>query len=373
MTLSNLPAVSFAPDDGASIERDILTTFERIQNVTLYPGDPERLFLEALAYWGILYCGLVDQAGRQNLLAFATGAHLDHLGAFMHTPRLEATAAECVLRFVVGEVLDFGVVIPAGTRAGTKDGGVYFATRATAEIKQGTVSVDVPAAATATGSLGNGLVAGQVNTLVDPVAYVVSVANTGMTMGGAETEEDEHYRGRIQLAPEAFSCAGSEGAYRYHVMAVHRDIADVAVWSPTPGQVDIRPIMAGGEMPSDALLEKIRNKVSAKTVRPLTDTVTVAAPEPVTFNVAGGWYLLKRDSALAGTITAAVDAAVEAYRKWQRSVPGRDINPDELRHLVKKAGAKRIVLEEPVFTALAKRQIAREGAISFRCLGVEDV
>ena len=144
------------------------------------------------------------------------------------------------------------------------------------------------------------------------------------------------------------------------------------MWSPKPGHVDVRPVMIGGELPDAATLEAVRAALSAEDVRPLTDTVTVAAPDPVPYRIAGGWHLHRSDSALAGNITAAVQAAVEEYRLWQRSAPGRDINPTRLISLVERAGAKRVELEEPAFTPLKGWEIARETDIDFRFLGLED-
>ena len=207
---------------------------------------------------------------------------------------------------------------------------------------------------------------------MDPLVYAVDAENATLSLGGADVETDEHYRTRIQLAPEAYTCAGSEGSYLYHVLAAHRDIAEVAVWSPKPGHVDIRPVLSGGVLPSEELLAEIAARVSAEDVRPLTDTVTVAAPKGVSFNVCGGWYLRRGDSALSGSISAAVASALESYRVWQRSKPGRDINPDELIRRLKAAGAKRVVLTEPAFTKLEPWQIAREGALSLEYLGTED-
>ena len=367
-----LPSVSFAPLDAAAIERDVLTTYERIAGVTLYPGDPVRLFLESLAYVLSVQNNLLDMAGKQNLLAFASGAHLDHLGALMATPRLSRASARCPLRFELTEPLPFTVLIPKGTRAGTQDRRLTFATDAAATIPAGDMAADVTATATAAGTDGNGLVAGQVSLLIDPIAYVARVANTAMTMGGSDVEQDDRYRERIHLAPESFTCAGPESSYRFHALRVSPDIAEVAVWSPRPGTVDVRPVMTGGELPDATTLAAVQAALSAEDVRPLTDTVIVAAPELVPYVIRGGWYLRKTDSALAGNITAAVNNAVERYRLWQRSAPGRDINPTRLIALVERAGAKRVVLEEPAFTALKSRQLARESEVAFRFLGIED-
>ncbi|WP_300909631.1 baseplate J/gp47 family protein [uncultured Desulfovibrio sp.] len=367
-----LPSVSFAPLDPAEIEKDILGRYETITGATLYPGDPVRLFLESVAMDMTILCRLIDMAGKQNLLAFASGSHLDHLGALMATSRLPAAPARCVLRFELAEALDFAVLIPQGTRAGTQDRRISFATDAAASISAGELFVDATATADTPGADGNGLLAGQVSLLIDPIAYVTRVTNTAMTMGGAEVEADARYRERIHLAPESFTCAGPEQAYRYHALRVNPDIAEVAVWSPKPGHVDVRPVLNGGELPDAATLEAVRAALSAEDVRPLTDTVTVAAPEPVPYRIAGGWRLRRADSALAGNITAAVQAAVEEYRLWQRSAPGRDINPTRLIALVERAGAKRVDLAEPEFTPLKGWQIARETEIEFVFMGIED-
>lgn len=372
MSLCNLPDISFAPLSAAEIERDILTAFERIQGKTLYPGDPERLFLEGLAYWCVVQNNLLDQAGKQNLLAYASGVHLDHLGALMGTPRLTASAARCPVRFGLDTPRTYPVLIPAGTRVSTQDGKLFFATEAVATIPSGEFACVATVVAASPGTNANGLVPGQIAVLVDPVAGVSRVANTAQTLGGSDVESDERYRARIQLAPESYTCAGSEGSYRYHALRVHPDIAEVAVWSPKPGHVDVRPVLIGGELPDATLIEAVRLALSADTVRPLTDTVTVAAPELVPYAISGGWWLRRADAALSGSIQSAVSAAVEQFRLWQRSAPGRDINPTRLVALVERAGAKRVELFEPEFTLLKGFQIARETTISLEFRGIED-
>jgi phage-related baseplate assembly protein len=104
----------------------------------------------------------------------------------------------------------------------------------------------------------------------------------------------------------------------------------------------------------------------------LTDTVLVAAPEPVEYAMSGYWYLRRSDATLLSAVTRAVTAAVESWRVWQRSKPGRDINPTRLISLVERAGAKRVALDSPPFTALTPIQIARETGINLLFGGIED-
>lgn len=370
--LPNLPDITFADLDPTQIESSVITIYERLTEATLYPGDPVRLFLEALAYIIGIQNAVIDTAGKMNLLAYARDDHLDHLGSLMNTPRLSPTAARATMRYRLAEPLDWPVLIPEGSRSCTAGGQIVFSLDRSAVIEPGRQYVDIPATASIEGIRGNGLVPGQVNRMVDVIAYVKEVANIDMSLLGSDREGDEAYRRRIQLAPEHFSVAGPEGAYRYHTLSVHQDIADCSVWRPIPGTVDVRPILKGGLMPPEDILEAVRSRLNDKSIRPLTDTVIVAAPEPRPYSVSGGWYLHRANEALAGIIKQRVAEAVEEFRLWQRGLPGRDINPTKLIALVERAGAKRVALTEPEFQKLEPRQIALETSIVMEFMGLED-
>ncbi|WP_165071083.1 baseplate J/gp47 family protein [Desulfovibrio sp. ZJ200] len=367
-----MSGIFFADLDPAKVEANVLTTYENIAQTTLYPGDPVRLFLESLAYLIALQNNAINLAGRQNLLAFAEQAHLDEIGKMVGTPRLTKSRARLTQRFDLDEPQAFAVVVPAGTRVTTADARRVFATDADLIIPSGATCGDITATAGEHGAALNGLLPGQVNRLIDPLPYVQSTSNVTASAAGADVEDDARYRERIQEAPEAFTCAGPVGSYRALARAVHQDIAEVAVWSPQPGRVDVRPVMQGGELPSEELLEALRRTLSAEDVRPLTDTVTVAAPELVPFEIRASWSLARGDSALAGSKKAAVEAAVERYRLWQRGAPGRDINPTRLISLMQQAGARRVTVEAPEYAVLEPRQLARESSVTITFLGVED-
>ena len=130
-------------------------------------------------------------------------------------------------------------------------------------------------------------------------------------------------------------------------------------------------LLAGGELPDEAMLSMVREALSDETVRPLTDRVDVAAPETVDYAVSGRWYLRRSDAVLLSGVTSAVAQAVEGWRLWQRSQPGRDINPTRLIAAVQAAGAKRVELDSPAFRALEATQVARETDISLLFGGLE--
>lgn len=92
-------------------------------------------------------------------------------------------------------------------------------------------------------------------------------------------EDDERFRRRIQLAPEAFSVAGPEGAYQYHTLTVAPWARDVSATTPRPGVVRVSVLKAGPDpIPTLAERELIRLHLKYEAIRPLTDVVQVVAP-----------------------------------------------------------------------------------------------
>ncbi len=356
---ANLPQIQFVDTDSETRRDTAITDFEQAADRTLYPGNPERLFMEGVAYVISVLAGQVDFAGKQNLVAYAEKGHLDHLGAESDTPRLDLLPATATFRFSLAGPLAWPVEVLGGTRISTADRKVVFLTDQYAVIPAGEGYVDVPATAMESGAAANGLVPGQVNSLVDARPYIVSAVNTTKTESGADAETDDDYRQRIPGAREAYTCAGPRGMYEHHVRRVHKDIADAGIYTPVGGTVAVCPIMRGGALPSEEVLKAISNALSADHVRPLTDKVIVRAPEEVVYDIVYRWYLDKKDAALSGSIGAAVARAEEEFVQWQHGKPGRDINPDELLTRLKQAGAKRVEMSSPAFRKLEPYQIAR--------------
>lgn len=364
--------ITFSKLDPSQIESEVIAAYEQIAQTTLYPGDPVRVFLETLAYTLTLQNTIINQAGQQNLLGYATGGHLDEVARLVGTQRLPASRATVTQSFELAQPLDFDVVIPLGTQVASGDGKVLFVTLEECTVKAGELSTRVTAQAAEAGAAANGMVAGQVNVLVTPVAYVAKTANVTPSIYGSDAEDDARLRSRAQLAPESFTCAGPTASYRYLALAAHQDVAEVSIWTPVPGTVDVRPVLANGELPTPEILDLVRQKLSADDVRPLTDTVIVAAPEPIEYDIVLTWALDKTNEAMSATIAARVAAAVEQYRLWQRSKPGRDINPTKLVSLMEQAGARRVDVTSPAFAKLEPRQIARERVMQVTYLGAED-
>ncbi|MBQ3645106.1 MAG: baseplate J/gp47 family protein, partial [Synergistaceae bacterium] len=119
--------ITFANKTPEEIESEIIKIYENLSGRSLARGDPVRLFLETIILVIIHQRALIDHSAKMNLLAYATGDYLDHLGALLGVMRLEASSALTTLKFTLSEAQEANILIPVGTRA-TPDGTIYFAT-----------------------------------------------------------------------------------------------------------------------------------------------------------------------------------------------------------------------------------------------------
>ena len=175
--------------------------------------------------------------------------------------------------------------IAAGTRLAA--GNLIFATIEDLNIPIGSRTGEITARCGTTGPDGNGFLPGQINALVDRNPFVQTAVNITESAGGADVEALEAYRLRIRNAPESFSVAGPDGAYAFWAKTASSAISDVAVWSPEPGHVNVVPLLEGGVLPSQEIVDAVTDILSQRTKRPLTDFVHVLEPDIVPYEVVG--------------------------------------------------------------------------------------
>ncbi|SMO65226.1 Phage-related baseplate assembly protein [Thalassovita litoralis] len=100
--------------------------------------------------------------------------------------------------------------------------------------------------------------------------------------GSLVQEDDDRLRRRVQLAPEAFSVAGPEGAYVYHALSAAPWARDATAIMTSPGRVRVTLLREGVDpIPPLAERETVRLSLIDKDVRPLTDMVEVLGPQVV--------------------------------------------------------------------------------------------
>jgi len=423
----------FVPTDTESLESLMIASYERITGQSVRPASPEKLFIQWVASIVLQERVLNNYTGNQNIPSRAEGANLDALGElFFTSDRPSAIPAVCTVRFNISEAQSSAVTVPIGTRVTDVGSTLIWETTSDAVIAIGQTYVDAQVRCQTAGTVGNGYEIGQINKIVDLYDYYSSCSNITASASGSNEATDEEFYEIMRQSMEAYSVAGSMGAYKYHAKSVSGEIADVAAVRPKDhisdsldiytcgdekaaflggdsllisslhvyphesetaavietdytvdyddglltigivadgalddetqidveiddlggGRVKIYVLMSDGTIAGTEVKNAVLSACSERTVRPLTDSVTVNDPQTVSYNINLTYYNPKDSNLSNAEISAAVNAAVAEYKKWQCAKLGRDINPSYLIGLLMKTGIKRVVVTSPTFTTL---------------------
>ena len=359
------PDIEFVETDTETIENSLIALWELMyekmtgKKKKVYPASPERLYIAYTAAIIVQQRIIINETAKKNVPRYANGKYLDSLGElFKDTFRLPEARATAIFRFHISEPQPQSVIVPQGTRINF-DGEIVFSTTEELEIRAGDAYGDILGECLTPGVVGNNIAAGQIKEIMDTYDFFWKVENITRTAGGADKESDQSYYERLRESMEGFSTAGPVGGYIYHVKSVSTAIADVTATSPEPGLVDIRVLLNGGEMPTEATMQEIQDALNASTVRPLTDRVIVSKPEEVPFSVDVTIYLPRYSQTSSTIIERDARSAVAAYIKWQTEKMGRDINPSRLHNFLMEAGLKRAEIRKPDFTVVPETSVAR--------------
>ena len=226
--------LNFIDTDAKKVNDTVLEELENGVNEPLYPGDERRIFGEALAATIVAVYNSVNDACRQKMLRYARGDVLDALGENRDVKRLDPSYSTVTLRFGVSEPVGSNIVIPAGLRV-TGDFVHYFLTDATVVLYAGASNIEVTATAENGGAEYNDIAPGEISNIVDvsEVPLIDYVANTTVSAGGGDKEQDEPYRERIREAENKLSTAGPAKAYKYWALTANPLVSDAVVESET--------------------------------------------------------------------------------------------------------------------------------------------
>lgn len=377
-SIKNLPDISFIENKTLTdIQSEMIRSFQNHfkditgREIRLARADPYRIMM--LAASSVIYqCfQAVDKAGKMNFLKYSYGDYLKHLAAFKNISAKEPQAAKVKVRWYLEEAREQATAIPNGSRV-TADNEIYFESTEYKEIPIGQTYIDIVMTCTTTGSDGNGFIPGEINIDVDETPFIDRVENIETSTGGEDVESDDSIKERTFLAPSSYSVAGPEDAYIYWAKQYDSEVGDVYPYSPAAGVVNIRVLLSDGSLPGETLLIELKEYLSQKDKRPLTDNVVVEAPEQVGYNIIGMYYINRSDKDRALQIQGLVSAALSEYKTWQSNKIGRDINPDELIAYLKKADVKRVVLTEPEYRVLSNIEVASLETVSLKYGGIED-
>lgn len=351
--LSDLPEPQVIPNDYNGTLTRLKKNYEASTGHYPLVSDPETFVLEQVAYERELLVDDINREGKQNLLAFAGDAMLDHLGASVDCERLPASHALTSLQLTLRPGHPAFVLEP-GFSVRAVDGQSLFATTDPFPVAATAATITVVAKCETPGSKANGFLPGEITEVVTGHPEVSAATNTEVSQGGSEIEDDDRYRQRIYFAPSKFSVAGPYDAYEYWALTANGAIKSVKVWSPEPNDISICALMVGGETATDAIKQAVDAILNDEKVRPLGDRVTVEDAQQVLSSGAFYLYVFNDYKAQASTIESQFTAALfSALERWKEQL-GRDIVPEALTALGQKIqGVYRCT------TTLPFRQLAR--------------
>ena len=355
--LNDIPDISFVPTSTEELLEEMTADYEKYykettgENIKVQPASEVRIFLYTQAYRYYLMYMMIDNGLKMNLLKYSRGAFLENLGAWFGITRNSGKPSYTTVKFTLSAPRQVSTTIPAGTRVSTGDN-IFFKTLGQLIIPSGEITGEVNAVSITAGKATNGIPAGDINIIVDPIPFVAEAKNETKSQGGADVEDDDSLRTRIFYYPDRFSTAGPENAYIYFAKTFSQSIESIKVFSPEPGHVDIRVALEDGELPEQAFLDELYAYLDDKDKRPLTDFLYVGAAEKAVYSIDFKYYIASSNYEKVKDIQDNVKRSVEEFVRWQNSEIGRDVTPDVLIKLLVEAGVKRVEINEPHFTVI---------------------
>lgn len=134
--MTTLPEPSFINRDPATITAEMIAAYETATGKTLYPAQVERLLINGFIYRETLTRIGIQEAAKQNLVAYAAAPMLDYLGELVNCTRLDGeTDAAYRARILLA---------PEAAACGTLTAYKYAALSVSATITNASVSSTAP-------------------------------------------------------------------------------------------------------------------------------------------------------------------------------------------------------------------------------------
>lgn len=370
--------INFVNINSETVYEEIVRNIESDLGEKLHEGDEKKLFIKSLMPIIMALKNDINDTANQNFLENSREEKTDAIAnSYFDTKRLKPTKASCPGKAVLSEVQKKDILIPSGTKI-TSDGIRIFEIKENYIVKAGQKEVDVKLVSTSTGEKYNGILAGKINHIIDPIAYVSEIYNTEISKEGSDIEDDKSYRERARLEMESKSCAGPEGAYEYYAYSADNSISAVKVVSPSPGTVRILVVVDNGESPSDEILKKVYDECSPRDRRPLTDKVETGTPEIVEYDIELIYYLDKNFPTYEGKWRKAIEGenfdyesgSIRTFINWQQEDIGRSINVEELKFQILNSatyeadnrtlsGVRKLIINSPGYDNIEENQLAK--------------
>ncbi len=178
--------------------------------------------------------------------------------------------------------------------------------------------------------------------LQSPRLVIAPADNTTTPPTPPVMEADTAFRKRLLLAYNQLSTAGAAGSYEYHALSADSAVADVAVKSPTPGDVLVTILSAAGDGTASAgLINTVSAALSAESVRPITDNVGVQSAAIINYTITA--TLLFYPGVSSAIVMAEVNASIAAYVRDKHKI-GYDITTSGVLAALHLQGVQKVTL-----------------------------
>lgn len=166
-------------------------------------------------------------------------------------------------------------------------------------------------------------------------------------------EDDERYRRRIQLAPEAFATTGSRDAYAFHALSAHSGVADVAILNHAtgdlnPGEVAVVLLPASYDQ-TDDIVDAVRTRLMRPDIKPLTDALEIRIASPVAANITATLWIPRGPDPVV--VKEAALSRLDGYLTRQRRV-GATLALSGVYGALQTDDVERVSLAEPTADVL---------------------
>lgn len=161
----------------------------------------------------------------------------------------------------------------------------------------------------------------------------------------AVMEIDTDLRARVQLAPQALSVAGPEGAYVALTRNADGRVLDASATSPAPCEVVVTILSRLGDgSPTSDLIDIVRAALTPDDVRPLTDKVTVRGATIKPYSVSATLVFFSGPD--RSVVLAEANKRVAAYTQEMRKL-GMAVTLDGIIAAARPVGVQKVSLHEP--------------------------
>jgi phage-related baseplate assembly protein len=159
-------------------------------------------------------------------------------------------------------------------------------------------------------------------------------------------ETDDSLRRRAQLGPEAFTTAGSEGAYIFQALTADVTIRDVsAVKMNDRGGVKITVMNSGSDpVPTRQQLLNVQERLNRKGIRPLTDVIAVVPVKVLRTDIVANITFYPGPD--AAVIMSEIGKALTKVRD-RISLIGRDLTRSAIISALNQEGVQSVDLISP--------------------------